>query len=340
MAADKPRTAGARVVTPESPLTEFLKHSKLWLPVAVAVVIAALWVMVRHFQEGKSLEAVQASWNQLMRVTEPDPATGVLRGDADALARVAEDQGGGPSGPWARLLEVTQRLDEWDHEGARSALQRLRSEHPDHFLVAQPVVQGAGSTLTIADNLGGFIDRQQTWYTSHPELFRLPEPSPNSPQARLVTSQGDIVVTLYNDRVPALSDSFLRLAQEGFYNGTRIHLVQKGVRIEGGDPHTRDEGRAVEEWGSGGRNQGAPDETSPLKHFAGALAMAPLVGGEQSTSRFMITVADANQLNGQGQVFGVVTEGMDVVRAIADAPTEPGALRPAEAVVVEQIQVF
>ena len=57
-------------------------------------------------------------------------------------------------------------------------------------------------------------------------------------RAKIATSIGDIVVRLY-DATPIHRDNFVRLAKEGFYNGTLFHRVIKGFMIQGGDPNTK-----------------------------------------------------------------------------------------------------
>ena len=60
-----------------------------------------------------------------------------------------------------------------------------------------------------------------------------------TPQVRISTNYGDIVVRLY-DETPEHRDNFLKLAREGYYDNTLFHRVIKGFMIQGGDPRTRD----------------------------------------------------------------------------------------------------
>ncbi len=91
---------------------------------------------------------------------------------------------------------------------------------------------------------------------------------------KIKTSEGDIVIRLY-DETPKHRDNFLKLAKEGYYNGTLFHRVIKDFMIQGGDPDSKNtpKGKML---GTGG-----PDYTIPaefvypqLFHKRGALSAA------------------------------------------------------------------
>lgn len=94
-------------------------------------------------------------------------------------------------------------------------------------------------------------------------------------KVKISTSYGDIVVKLY-DETPAHRDNFLKLAKEGFYNGTLFHRVIKEFMIQGGDPESKGaaKGRML---GSGDAGYTLPAEIKPeLFHKRGALSAARL----------------------------------------------------------------
>lgn len=94
-------------------------------------------------------------------------------------------------------------------------------------------------------------------------------------KVKISTSYGDIVVKLY-DETPAHRDNFLKLAKEGFYNGTLFHRVIKEFMIQGGDPESKGaaKGRML---GSGDAGYTLPAEINPeLFHKRGALSAARL----------------------------------------------------------------
>lgn len=103
-------------------------------------------------------------------------------------------------------------------------------------------------------------------------------------KVRIKTSEGDIVVRLY-DETPLHRDNMLKLAKEGYYDGTLFHRVIKDFMIQGGDPDSKD-APAGKMLGTGG-----PDYTLPaefvypqLFHKRGALSAARL-GDEVNPKR-------------------------------------------------------
>ena len=140
------------------------------------------------------------------------------------------------------------------------------------------------------------------------------------------TPQGDIKMVLFDD-TPQHKENFLKLAREGFYNGTTFHRVIPGFMIQGGDPNTKDNDPNND--GTGNPGYTVPAEINPKHtHVHGAVAAARM--GDQvnpsrasSGSQFYI-VENMNgtpQLDGAYTVFGQVVEGLDVVSKIAGQPT-------------------
>ncbi len=118
------------------------------------------------------------------------------------------------------------------------------------------------------------------------------------------TEKGTIKFELYEKRAPITTANFVKLAEDGFYNGLTFHRVIHGFMIQGGDPKGD---------GTGGPGYTIKDEFHPeLKHTKGAVSMAnagPNTGGSQ----FFITEAPQPHLDGHHSVFGQVIEGQDVV---------------------------
>ena len=175
------------------------------------------------------------------------------------------------------------------------------------------------------------------------------------------TSEGDIKVRLY-DETPQHRDNFIKLAKEGYFDGTLFHRVIKDFMIQGGDPDSKG-APAGKNLGTGG-----PDYTIPaefvypqLFHKRGALSAARLGDEvnperESSGSQFYIVwgkrqnAADIRRvrgtleekgitltpimvddyemrggtphLDGQYTVFGEVIDGMDVIKEIQKAETD------------------
>jgi cyclophilin family peptidyl-prolyl cis-trans isomerase len=128
--------------------------------------------------------------------------------------------------------------------------------------------------------------------------------------ARFKTEKGDIVVELFADRAPRTVENFVNLARAGFYDGTTFHRVIGGFMAQGGDPTGT---------GTGGPGYQFDDEFHPaLRHDApGILSMAN-AGPGTNGSQFFITYGPTPHLDNKHSVFGKVTEGMDVLRALRE----------------------
>lgn len=122
------------------------------------------------------------------------------------------------------------------------------------------------------------------------------------PQLKIETSEGNMIIELYNE-TPQHRDNFLKLAKEGFYDGTIFHRVIQDFMIQGGDPNSKAEGATG--LGSGGPGYTVEAEIrTDLIHKKGALSAARQ--GDQanperrsSGSQFYIVqgkVADENVL--------------------------------------------
>ena len=125
------------------------------------------------------------------------------------------------------------------------------------------------------------------------------------------TNKGNFKIVLFEDKVPITTQNFIKLANDGFYDGLIFHRVIQGFMIQGGCPKGT---------GRGGPGYSIKDEFHPeLKHECeGILSMAnagPNTGGSQ----FFITVAPTPHLDNHHSAFGKVIEGMDVVMEISKA---------------------
>src|SRR5574344_2663857 len=120
---------------------------------------------------------------------------------------------------------------------------------------------------------------------------------------KISTSLGDINVKLY-DETPLHRDNFLKLAKEGYYNGTIFHRVIKEFMIQGGDPDSRDPQPGAH-YGVGGPEYTIPAEIKPgFFHKRGALAAARQgdeVNPERKSSGSQFYIAWGKTYN-QGQL--------------------------------------
>ena len=130
---------------------------------------------------------------------------------------------------------------------------------------------------------------------------------------------GVMKAELYPEIAPNTVNNFISLIKQGFYDGVIFHRVIPGFMIQGGDPQgTGMGGPGYSIKGEFARNG---FKQNNLRHTRGVLSMARSMMPNSAGSQFFIMHADAPHLDGDYAAFGKVTEGMDVVDAIAKAPT-------------------
>ena len=129
---------------------------------------------------------------------------------------------------------------------------------------------------------------------------------------------GVIQLELYPEHAPKTVANFLKLVEQGFYDGLIFHRVISGFMIQGGDPEGTGMGGAKEniigEFAANGH-------ANPLSHTRGVISMARAQNPNSASSQFFIMHDDGTFLDGQYAAFGKVVEGMDVVDAIAAVKT-------------------
>ena len=134
------------------------------------------------------------------------------------------------------------------------------------------------------------------------------------------TSYGIISIELYELRAPITTGNFINLSLDGFYDGLLFHRVIDDFVIQTGDPNTRDSNPYND--GSGGSSETIPLEIHPeLTHVDGAVGMARGADLDSASSQFYICDGPQHGLDGDYAVFGVVTDGIDAVRKIAQVDT-------------------
>ena len=147
---------------------------------------------------------------------------------------------------------------------------------------------------------------------------------------------GDIMkAELYPEIAPNTVNNFISLINKGFYDGLIFHRVIRGFMIQGGCPNGN---------GMGGPGYAIKGEfaqngfQNDLAHDPGVLSMARAMHPDSAGSQFFIMHENAPHLDGQYAAFGKVTEGMDVVNAIADVQTDYSD-RPMEPQTIQSMTV-
>ncbi len=158
------------------------------------------------------------------------------------------------------------------------------------------------------------------------------------------TSLGDINLELNNEKAPITVENFKSIAESGYYEGTIFHRVINGFMIQGGGL-TADMSNK-----SSGTNPIQNEANNGLSNDRGTIAMARTMDPHSATSQFFINHKDNGFLNHTGEtsqgwgyaVFGVVTDGMDVVDQIAEVATgSSGAYQdvPQEVITIESVVI-
>jgi len=128
------------------------------------------------------------------------------------------------------------------------------------------------------------------------------------------TVKGSIDIDLFADEAPNTVANFEKLANAGFYDGTKFHRVIKNFMIQGGDPYSKS-GKGPVGTGGPGYTIKCETKSNVHKHVAGTLSMAH-AGKDTGGSQFFICHSPQSHLDGVHTVFGQVGKGMDVVQQI------------------------
>ena len=152
-----------------------------------------------------------------------------------------------------------------------------------------------------------------------------------NPTALLETSVGDIEVELYTDKMPITATNFIKLVNQGFYNGLHFHRVIKDFMIQFGCEYSKDPNSP--RCGTGNSPLGnLQDEHPPahkLSNEPGTLSMANTGRPNSGGAQFFINTVHNAYLDwftpgpSKHPVFGKIDSGMDVVKKIETTQTGP-----------------
>jgi cyclophilin family peptidyl-prolyl cis-trans isomerase len=147
--------------------------------------------------------------------------------------------------------------------------------------------------------------------------------------ATMKTTEGDIVLELFDEDAPKTVENFRKLAGEGFYDGLIFHRIIADFMIQGGCPQGT---------GTGGPGYTFEDEINDHKIVKGTLAMANAGPNTNGSQFFIVTADETPWLDGKHTAFGRVVDGMDVVERLGTAQTDARD-RPVEPLGIDTVEL-
>jgi len=224
-----------------------------------------------------------------------------------------------------------------DNEGALQQLVEIEKHFPmladdvPHVIAKVQLLVGAGrydDAIAALDFIPGFVDHVPGAKVMRASIVMLKyhegleaqmrahdAERDDLPRVRIVTGRGSFVVELYEDDAPNAVANFVSLCESGFYDGTRFHWVERGGRVVGGDPNSRNEDPDDDGFGHPGYR--IESEVGRRLHTAGSIAFVDQRRRARSEGCiFTVHLSPFPQLDGRNTVLGRVIEGMDVVFAL------------------------
>jgi cyclophilin family peptidyl-prolyl cis-trans isomerase len=307
-----------------------------------------------------------------------------MKGTAlEAIDRELAASRGTPTEPfllWAKACKQFS-MESWD--GADAVLRELEERFPNHLLTqksAYPVQYRAqldeppekpdprykpklADTVTgasIVSMMRARIVDERAWRDQNIALFKAPEPDTDSATVRFETTQGVFKIRFFKSKAPKHVESFLGKVEANFYDKQKIDRVlrqgeqqsnafQQDTRPSefhlGLEVTKTEENR--EKWSQSEPSTTKLDwEENDLSHFPFMVAAAPESGGKSSGERIWINATDAAKTwDKQRVIFGVVTEGKDVIERICAADlssvdeNRSGSGRPRDNITIEKVVI-
>jgi cyclophilin family peptidyl-prolyl cis-trans isomerase len=180
------------------------------------------------------------------------------------------------------------------------------------FATAVQCLQKAVKAGTISGDGRGYLrlcDTYRDVWRAERALRAKEAEADDLPRVKLSTSQGDMLIELFENEAPNTVANFISLVEKGYYDGLTFHRVLPNFMAQGGCPDGT---------GGGGPGYKIPCEcyrTDHRKHFRGTLSMAH-AGKDTGGSQFFLTFVPTVHLNGKHTVFGRVIDGMEVLSKI------------------------
>jgi cyclophilin family peptidyl-prolyl cis-trans isomerase len=211
----------------------------------------------------------------------------------------------------AKMLDSGQNLLLLLEGGARSAVVTGDFDSAAKLL---EIIVATEKISQIDPILYSNLERYRDQWEKEQEILEQEAVEDKLPRVKLETTQGDVIVELFLDQAPTAVSNFIRLVEDGFYDGLDFYQVIDHSLALTGDPSST---------GSGSSGKYIVDEhqrDDARNGFRGSLAMAKLPAGEtgklipnSASSQFAILYLPVASIADQQTVFGRVIEGMDVV---------------------------
>jgi peptidyl-prolyl cis-trans isomerase B (cyclophilin B) len=161
----------------------------------------------------------------------------------------------------------------------------------------------------------------------------------------VIKDHGTISLVLYDNTAPITVANFVKLANEGFYNGLTFHRIIEGFMMQGGDPKGDGTGHYTDENGKKVTIKGefnANGVVNNITHTRGVLSMARGNDNNSASCQFFIVHQDSPHLDGKYAAFGLVTKGIEIVDKIcteAKPINGNGLIAKSEQPVIESITI-
>lgn len=331
------------------PLDKVLEYK---VPILAMIALVAVAAIVIAMLRSSARQAEFDAWFDASNATSRSLRAVFSRNDSDELQGALNEVDAKLSAHAGSSVEPTlmlhkARLQAALDQGAaaKETIAALRAKFPGHPLVA-PV----GNEPSPADTLLTAIEANEKFLAANGKPFA-ERPKPTAGLSATITFKdfGDVKLGFFPDYAPEHVANFIRLAREGFYDGTTIHRIT-AFCIQGGDPNSKNDDPKDDGQGGPGYTVENEARLNPLEHTRGTLSAARASDDSpDSGSQFFICTRDAKEDDALEQKrytpYGEVLEGMDVVDKIFQQPTkgensdgiQPD--RPVNPIVIEKIVI-
>ena len=205
----------------------------------------------------------------------------------------------------------------------------------NHFQQAREYLQQADQKEPLSsigkEMLAKISDMEAVWEEEE-EIRKAEATADDLPRVRLQTTQGDVVVELFENESPETVANFIDLVENGFYEELDFHRVIPHRVAQGGCPNGD---------GTGGPGYSIRCESMDgeyRRHFRGSLSMARTSEPNSAGSQFFFCMAPLNDLDGQYTVFGRIIEGMDVLAKLQRQDGKSELLPPADRILKAKVE--